>query len=232
MKIHYVRPMLRTDIISVYMTFVLRFNWTTCKSEFLDPCTSGPRLISTINPPPFSLNQSSVYPFISYTSPPRVIPPDFTSIFIFSHTSYPNYPCWSSTPFVTQIQSLSCLRPSFFHYPSNTCKLFICRSYRRIIHSVWQLHSYDNCSETRLILIPPRCYLALAALITNKLLIFYLILQFQPPFQHFENGVPGATTVGRALINSSHGGHKSEVGIGPRPQRWQALALKIAPLGH
>ena len=41
-----------------------------------------------------------------------------------------------------------------------------------------------------------------------------MILQFQPPFQHyFENGVPGATTVGRALINSSHRCHKSEVGI-------------------
>ena len=76
-----------------------------------------------------------------------------------------------ASPFIIQIQSLSCLRPSFSYYLSNTCKLFICRSYRGII------------------------------------------LQFQPPFQHFENGVPGATTVGRALINSSHGYHKSEVGI-------------------
>ena len=50
---------------------------------------------------------------------------------------------------------------------------------------------------------------------TNKLLIFYLILQFQPPFQNFENGVPGATTVRRVLINFSHGCHKSEVGIEP-----------------
>ena len=42
-----------------------------------------------------------------------------------------------STPSLTLLQSLCCPPPP--HY-SHNCKLFIWRSYWRIIHSAWQLH--------------------------------------------------------------------------------------------